>query len=601
MLWLIISYTILGGFLFGYDLGCINGALPKLLQDNVTFSEGLTDTEAEAIVGITKVGAAVGAFVAIFTVRHSHRLTFFMSGLNYVVGPVLLALGSSFVIIMVGRFLTGLAIGLAAVGSPTYLGEVAPAAHRGCVVGLYELAVAIGVLFAAIATVLFNAPWVDSAIAPFIPPVQSWRVLLGLPAIPAIPFFLGCLVLSETPSRLVELGRRNEAFAMLVTLNGGTPRWRGDLTRAAVAASSGQLPPPSSAPQLTQPADRGRSPRSTPGSRSVLSRSEGDSHDGERVLTRITGASSHGSFHDMPLSGSHEDLEPTSSEVKETRAHVGARATFDALIAEHERASTRGGAHRPAYRLLLTRERYATVLMLLLSLCNQGNGSSTLLYYWSEMCQSAQLGMGAQEAAWVSTVACLLKMLCVFLSVLMVDRCGRRPLLLLGALLTSASLGLAAYASIPGATSRVTVILGLLGFVGAYAISLAPIFYTLVAELFAPATRPLAAGMATATTFAAGAACDHTYLSMRDAIGYHGVFIVYAGVCAFGGLAVWALLPETKGKTLAEVQGLIAAQTCSGCMVGSASGSTMREPLDEEGEADARLASKMSSGMLIAT
>ena len=89
----------------------------------------------------------------------------------------------------------------------------------------------------------------------------------------------------------------------------------------------------------------------------------------------------------------------------------------------------------------------------------------------------------------------------------------------------------------------------------------------MIAELFSPSTRALAAGIATAITFGAGGLCDETYLTLRDHIGYEGIFILYSSVCAAGGVAVLFLLPETKGKTLEEVQALIARQRCCSCRV----------------------------------
>ena len=55
------------------------------------------------------------------------------------------------------------------------------------------------------------------------------------------------------------------------------------------------------------------------------------------------------------------------------------------------------------------------------------------------------------------------------------------------------------------------------------------------------------------------------FLSLRDALSYRGVFIVFAAVCLLGGVAVFVLLPETKGKSLTEVQALIATRHACRC------------------------------------
>ena len=81
-------YAALAGFLFGYDLGCINGALPVLLNDT---SLALSDEQAEQIVAHCKVGAAVGALISILLMQHGHLRSFWASSLCFVAGPLLLA------------------------------------------------------------------------------------------------------------------------------------------------------------------------------------------------------------------------------------------------------------------------------------------------------------------------------------------------------------------------------------------------------------------------------------------------------------------------------------------------------------------------------
>lgn len=128
------------------------------------------------------------------------------------------------------------------------------------------------------------------------------------------------------------------------------------------------------------------------------------------------------------------------------------------------------------------------------------------------------------------------------------------------------------YASLVSSTHSTWLKVALIPWTGAYALSLAPIFYTLISELFSPASRPLAAGVATAVTFAAGSAMDMCFLSLRDALTYRGVFIVFAVVCIIGGVGVLVLLPETKGKSLTEVQALIASRRICWCCQGNCGG-----------------------------
>ena len=139
-------YAALAGFLFGYDLGCINGALPVLLNDT---SLALSDEQAEQIVAHCKVGAAVGALISILLMQHGHLRSFWASSLCFVAGPLLLAGSRSWPVLALGRFITGLAV---------------VRCQRG-------------------------------TLAAWMPEVQLWRIMLGLPGLPAIPFFYGIVML----------------------------------------------------------------------------------------------------------------------------------------------------------------------------------------------------------------------------------------------------------------------------------------------------------------------------------------------------------------------------------------------------------------------
>ena len=235
-------------------------------------------------------------------------------------------------------------------------------------------------------------------------------------------------------------------------------------------------------------------------------------------------------------------------------------------------------ARESALRLLIGRERSASLLMLLLACCNQANGSSTLLNYGAEMLSSPPFtGISPTLAGLLSTLAACVKLGCVTVSLVLVDRIGRRPLLLVGGLCTCVSLAVGAYAcTIKPSPPTPIVVASLVTFVGAYALSLAPIFFTLLGEIFSPRVRPLAASLATATTFAAGGVADMTFLSLRDAVGYGGLFGLYSAVCLLGALAVLILLPETKGRPLEEVHALFAQRRCCDCGGGGGRAPTRR-------------------------
>ena len=621
-LFILIIYGALGGFLFGYDLGCITAALPIMLNDK---NLSLTDFEAEAVVGHCKLGAAAGALAGIYLLRRGHTLCFWLSSLGYIAGPLMLAGADGWISLAAGRLIVGIGIGLSAVASPTYLAEIAPPARRGGIVALYEVALTCGLLFASLINTGLQFGDVKSWLLKVMPDVLGadhhglWRVMLGLPGLPAIPLFFGCLFLPETPATLVAAGQTEAALELLLRLRGIKPPRRGASSSLSRRASSTPYLPklPSHfwrAGSLTQ--QQQQVPPPSPGGVSACApmdhrftdRSSADSQRGlqESLMRFTSGGSSHGSFATERLSGADNGDNPTQpnsnllsasqeqhmlfsqlprfSNADEAAGYVQAKEAVEALVRAQQvgGGSAASGVSAPtaplvgsgsnvgivgaapkARVLLLTRERRGFFLMLLLAVCNQGNGSSTLLNYGAELLSDPRFHMRPQLAGLICSLAAVLKLMCVGGATIAVDRCGRRPLLLVGALLTTVGLVLGGHSCALGSAPMVVASLYL--FVGAYAMSLAPIFYCLLSELFSSRTRPLAAGLCTAVTFAAGAAADMSFLTMRDALRYQGVFYAYAVVCAAGGLGVLLLLPETKGKSLAEAQALMEQPwTCCG-------------------------------------
>ena len=140
LLVLVTCFASLGGFVFGYDVALITGALCELKR-----ALSLARTEVELVVGGCKVGAMIGALAGtVLLPRLGHRVCLVLSASAFVAGPLWMAVCPNWKILALARLVAGLGIGLSAVVSPVYLGEVAPAALRGRVVALYELLIAAG-------------------------------------------------------------------------------------------------------------------------------------------------------------------------------------------------------------------------------------------------------------------------------------------------------------------------------------------------------------------------------------------------------------------------------------------------------------------------
>jgi sugar porter (SP) family MFS transporter len=201
----IAGVAALGGLLFGYDTGVISGALLFIRE-----ALALSPTMQGVVVAIVLAGAAVGAAVAgALSDRFGRRRVILGAALLFVAGGILCAIAAQLTVLLVGRVLVGLAIGIASMLTPLYLAEIAPARDRGAIVSLNQLCITIGILVSYL---------VGFALASF---VGGWRWMLGIGAIPGIVLAIGMLILPESPRWLAGHGRTEDAGAVLRRLRAG--------------------------------------------------------------------------------------------------------------------------------------------------------------------------------------------------------------------------------------------------------------------------------------------------------------------------------------------------------------------------------------------
>ena len=526
-----------GGMLFGYDTGTMVATLPMLVEE-----QSLTDEQTEAVVGHTKAGAALGALLGSWLFRHGHgpRWTFFLSNAAYVAGPALMAFASGYLQISFGRLLTGFGIGMSAVTAPVYLGDIAPKESRGAVVAMYELMLAFGVLIASLIAFVLQLPAPAAALSHLLPFAPLWRVLFVLPALPALLLLLCSLLLPDPPSRLVALGHVDRAFNLLLRLHSYHPKGLSPTPTtccsrqptAVFARRTSSQTSESVTPELDE--SRSAAPPGTFASRPA----------------RFSSGSTEGSYMGIPLSPSGALLRD------QEHALEGAQEALNGIIAGQAAAIARSnpiGLHE----LVFGKERRAARL-LLLAVCNQASGVSTLTVYLGTVL-SRTTHMSHTAAGLASCGIVLLKLIAVLFAMCVVDRVGRRSLLIAGSLLNAVALALIA-ASIASHSALLTI--GSIGvYVVCYAASLAPVFYILLAELFSESVRPLAAGVATGVTFATGALTDSVFLSLCGTVGYSGALGTFSGLCLLCALTVLLYLPETKGRTQLEILRLLASDS----------------------------------------
>lgn len=205
--------------------------------------------------------------------------------------------------------------------------------------------------------------------------------------------------------------------------------------------------------------------------------------------------------------------------------------------------------------LFAPRLRKVLVIGLGLAVLQQWCGINILFNYAQEVYRSA--GYDVNGVFFNIIVTGSINLLFTVLSMSLVDRFGRRPLMLFGCLgvgLANLLSGIAYHARLQG-----TMILVLtLGAIAAYAVSLAPVTWVLIAEIFPNRVRGLGVAASVSALWAASFVLTYTFPLITSAIGISGAFLVYSAMCFLGALLVFVSIPETKGRALEDIEALFA-------------------------------------------
>jgi MFS transporter, SP family, galactose:H+ symporter len=188
-----------------------------------------------------------------------------------------------------------------------------------------------------------------------------------------------------------------------------------------------------------------------------------------------------------------------------------------------------------------------------LAVMQQFSGINAIIPYAPTIMEHA--GLTASNSLLSSVLLGLANVGATVIAIRLVDRSGRKPLLLasaLGAGLALALLGVTFAVSLGGAGSWLPFVF-LLGYIASFAFGLGPIFWLLIAEIFPPEARAAGAGVATAVNWFSGFVVGLIFVPLSNAIGTDGTFWVFAAVCAVAVVFVKRYVPETKGRTFAEI------------------------------------------------
>ena len=432
---LVTATAALGGLLFGYDTGIISGAL-LFLKTEFGLSPNMQAAVTSAALGGAAVGAAFGGVVAD---RFGRRSVMLVLAIWFVIGSVTCALSRTVPLLIAGRALLGICIGIVSFVAPLYIAEVAPAERRGALVSLNQLAITVGIL----ASYLVGYAFAESG---------NWRWMVGLGAVPGIILGFGMWALPESPRWLMKRERPAQARAILLRARGG------------------------------------------------------------------------------------RDVDQELADIRADLRREGPPAGWSTLLTPVMR--------RPM------------LLGMGLAILQQTTGIGTVIYYAPTIFRSVGF-QSASSAILATTGIGVVNVVLTIVSLQLIDRVGRRALLLTGLVGMALSLGLlaAGFAFAAGAWSFKWIALGsMTAYVGFFAIGLGPVFWLLIAEIFPLQIRGRAMGIASLTIWLFNIISALIFFQLLQSLGESVTFAGYAMLTLIGWFFVLRCMPETKGLTLEHIE-----------------------------------------------
>ncbi|WP_225000225.1 sugar porter family MFS transporter [Cesiribacter sp. SM1] len=428
------SITVaLGGFLFGFDTAVISGAeqsIEKVWQLNV-FEHGLT-------VSIALIGTVIGAlFGGIPSDAFGRKNTLFWIGVLYLVSAVGSALATDWYSFLFFRFIGGLGVGASSVAAPMYISEIAPAAKRGKMVGMFQFNVVLGILIAYLSNYLLK----DAG-------EGAWRWMLGVEAFPAAVFVGLMLFVPRSPRWLI-------------------------VKRGAV-------------------------------------------EEARSVLMQI-------------------DPQTADAELK---------AIVDS------KSSNRPGVS--ADRLFSRKHSIPVLLAVLFAVFNQVSGINAIIYYAPRIFEMA--GLGKESALLSSAGIGFVNLLFTMVGLTLIDRVGRRKLMLIGSAGLIVTLGLVASSFYMESVGGMMVPIYLFAYIAFFALSQGTVIWVFISEIFPNQVRAGGQALGSFTHWFLAALIAFFFPYISSSLGPGNTFMIFALMMVLQLLFAWKIMPETKGTSLEKIQ-----------------------------------------------
>ncbi|WP_027070995.1 sugar porter family MFS transporter [Luteimonas sp. J29] len=455
---LISLVATIGGFLFGYDSGVINGTV-----DGITTAFQSDAAVTGFNVASMLLGCAVGAwFAGTLADRYGRRTMLLWAAVFFIISAWGSGIANSSLEFVVYRVLGGLAVGGASVMSPAYISEVSPARYRGRLATVQQIAIISG-LFASFLSNYILARLATASTAMLWWGYEAWRWMFWAELVPATLFLLLLFFIPESPRYLVARGLRERATSVLTRLYGAL--------------------------------------------------------QGERKLGEI----------DASLASDHH------------------RPRLSDLV---NKAS---GKIRPIVWVGVG-----------LATFQQFVGINVVFYYGAVLWQA--VGFSENDALAINVLSGGLSIGACIVTVLLIDRVGRKPLLWLGSVGMAITLGLVTYAFSTGGlddagTLQLSDSMGLLALVAANAyvvffnMSWGPVMWVMLGEMFPNQIRGSGLAVAGLAQWTANFLITWTFPMLLAGLGLAFAYGIYTVMAVLSVFFVLRFVHETKGRELEQMEG----------------------------------------------
>jgi len=433
----------LGGLLFGYDTGVINGSL-QFVQLKFDLSATMKGFAASSALIACIFGAGFAGTLSDYLGR---KKVLILSAILFLVSAIGTALPQTLWQFIVFRLIGGLGVGAASMTSPMYIAEISPARIRGRMVSVNQFAIVFGMLLVYFVNYFIagsgNLAWNTQT---------GWRWMFGSESLPAMLLLLLTLLVPESPRWLTKKGRKDEALT-------------------------------------------------------ILARVDGKKYARQEMVS-----------------------------IEETISHES--GSLSQLF-------------YPGMKLVL-------VIGVVLAVLQQVTGINVLLYFGTDIFKS--LGGETIDAALLyQVVVGGTNLLFTVIAICMVDKLGRKPLMVVG----SAGMGISLFAmGMAGVyqAKGLWLLFFVLGYIACFALSVGPVVWVILSEIFPTKIRGRAMGIATICLWTANTVVTQTYPMMAEnefliKVFHNGFpYFIYAAMCIVLVVFMWRFVPETKGKSLEEIE-----------------------------------------------